>query len=322
MLDIRSPGEYLAGHIPGAISFPLFSDNERASIGTLYKSDGQKAAIKLGLELVGPKMISFIEKAEQLHSDTFRIYCWRGGMRSSSMGWLLEQYGFNIFVLEKGYKAFRYHAFQSFDKPLKLNVLTGLTGSGKTEILKAMKAMGAQVIDLEGLANHPGSSFGNQLQHLQPTTEMFQNMIFHELSKLDTDRPIWLEDESFTIGKVHMPEPLFHQMKDHAQRIVIKIPRHERQRFLVDVYGKMGKDQLKNGTLEIQKKLGTESTQKALELIDNGDHYAAAGILLTYYDRIYEKGISKAGKSIVGTLEMSSLCVEDIANKLIKTYEH
>ena len=123
VLDIRSPGEFHQGHIPGAISFPLFSDEERATVGTIYKEKSREAAIKKGLELVGPKMVAFVESAEELNSKVLNLYCWRGGMRSSSMGWLLEQYGFEVNLLIGGYKAFRNHTFQTYNDKLKLKVL-------------------------------------------------------------------------------------------------------------------------------------------------------------------------------------------------------
>ena len=212
ILDVRSPGEFETGHVPGAISFPIFSDDERAIIGTLYKQEGSKVAVKKGLELVGPKLTSFIEKAEGFGASTFRMYCWRGGMRSQSMASLLESYGFKVVLLEKGYKGYRNHLINFFEEELPLKVVTGYTGSKKTAFLHLLTKNGAQIIDLEGLANHQGSSFGNQKTEGQPTTEQFQNMLLEAFQKLDLEKPIYIEDESMRIGWVNLPEALYHQL--------------------------------------------------------------------------------------------------------------
>ena len=190
VLDVRSPSEFRKGHIPGALSLPLFSDEERAEVGTLYKQSSRQEAIKKGLEIVGPKMRGFIEACEAIGGSTFNLYCWRGGMRSDSMAWLLERYGFEVSLLEGGYKAYRNAMMQDFAIPLHLKMLTGFTGSGKTDVLQAMQELGVQIIDLEGLAQHQGSSFGNQLTTGQPTTEMFQNQLHAALSALDRQKEI------------------------------------------------------------------------------------------------------------------------------------
>lgn len=313
-LDIRSPGEYNKAHVPGAISFPLFTDSERELVGTNYKEDGQKAAIKLGLEIVGPKMKRFIEQAEMLKSGTFRMYCWRGGMRSSSMAWLFEQYGFEVIQLKGGYKSYRHALFALLEQPLKLKVLTGYTGSGKTEVLHEMQKLGAQVVDLEGLANHPGSSFGNVLELKQPSTEMFQNLILSEISSFDLDRPIWIEDESICIGKVHLPEKLYYKMRE-SPRYLMKVPIERRIELLVRQYGGIGKSRLRKAVEGIQKKLGSERAEEATDAIEKSELAYAAKILLTYYDRQYEKSIKEAVK-----IEVGSLSMVNAADLIIKNY--
>ncbi|NNK80697.1 MAG: tRNA 2-selenouridine(34) synthase MnmH, partial [Flavobacteriales bacterium] len=220
LLDVRSPAEFTSGHILGAISFPLFTDVERADVGTLYKQMSREAAIKRGLELIGPKMVSMIEQAESLNSRTFRLYCWRGGMRSRSVAWLLETYGFNCQVLEGGYKSYRKTTNELIEDELKLIVLSGLTGTRKTAILKALKEKGEQVIDLENLAGHQGSSFGNLENTEQPSTEQFHNLIFDSCRNLDSNRPVWIEDESFMIGRCALPQSLYN-LKESSPHIVL-----------------------------------------------------------------------------------------------------
>lgn len=319
VLDIRSPAEFDQGHIHGALSFPLFSNEERALVGTSYKQESREEAIKKGLSIVGPKMVSFIEAAEKLDSKSLSLYCWRGGMRSGSMGWLLEQYGFDIYLLKGGYKAFRGYAHEVFSSKMKLRILTGLTGSGKTDVLKEMKQIGAQVIDLEALANHPGSSFGNHLKQLQPTTEMFQNMIFEELVQLDLTKPIWLEDESICIGQVHLPEVFWEQMLKSA-RCLLEVPKEVRQKTLVAQYQHMGVSNLINATREISKKLGGQEADMAEALIKEGDLFTASGILLSYYDRQYKKGIKKLEETVAEVVKVDAHTPSETAHLILRKY--
>src|SRR5690606_20923019 len=184
-------------------------------------------AIKKGLEIVGPKMVHFIEQAEAFQSTHLNLYCWRGGMRSESMAWLLERYGFTTTVLAGGYKAYRSHALNFFEQPLPLKVVSGYTGSKKTHFLQMLKEAGEQVIDLEGLAQHQGSSFGNKKSTGQPTTEQFQNLLYQAFSVLDLSKVIWIEDESMRIGQVNLPQRLYQRMEE-SPRVVLDISLAER----------------------------------------------------------------------------------------------
>ena len=171
LLDVRSPGEYAHAHIPGALSLPLFSDDERAKVGTLYKNQGKVASVQKGLEFVGPKLKGFTKFALKLGSEELLMHCWRGGMRSSSMAWLMESVGLRVLLLDGGYKAYRKMVLESFESPMKIILLGGYTGSGKTELLLQLNEAGEQIVDLEGLANHKGSAFGALGQPDQPSTE-------------------------------------------------------------------------------------------------------------------------------------------------------
>ena len=315
-LDVRSPLEYANGHIPNAVSFPLFSDNERAQVGTQYKLRGHRTAVKLGLSIVGCRLTQMIEKVEALNSDRFKIYCMRGGMRSASISWLLHQVDFKVIQLNLGYKNYRAFIMDQFAKPYKMRILAGMTGTGKTEVLNEMSRIGAQVLDLEGLANHPGSSFGNQLENKQPTTEMFQNNIHHQLDKFDLNKPIWVEDESICIGSVHLPYPLFQQMRD-GTKINIEIPKKKRLKRLVKHYGHLPPEKLIKATLAIGKKLGKQSTDKAVAYIRSEELLKAAEIILTYYDRNYIKGSSKSSSKILDFSFSESTTTKDIAKFLI-----
>jgi tRNA 2-selenouridine synthase len=190
MLDVRSPGEYQHAHLPGAVSLPLFTNEERKVVGTAYKQVSREKAIKYGLDFFGPKMRAMVEEVERLlkqktkdqKSETVYLYCWRGGMRSGAVAWLLDLYGFNVMVLAGGYKAFRNWVLEQLEHPYPLQVLGGYTGSGKTALLQELKNKGEAIIDLEQLANHKGSAFGKVDDGKQPTQELFENRLAIELS--------------------------------------------------------------------------------------------------------------------------------------------
>ncbi|MEO1450536.1 MAG: tRNA 2-selenouridine(34) synthase MnmH, partial [Bacteroidota bacterium] len=236
VIDVRAPAEFQKGHIPGAVSVPLFDDAERAEVGTLYKQEGRDIAVLKGLELVGPKMADFVRMAEALAPERkIRVHCWRGGMRSESMGWLWEKAGFSVTLLKGGYKAFRQHNRTLFEHPWKLQVLSGPTGSGKTPILHAMAGQGAQVLDLEGLARHKGSAFGGIGQAEQPSTEHFENLLAAALSVFDPLLPIWVEDESIGIGRIFVPLAFYERMQT-APVWVVDLPQELRIARLVREY--------------------------------------------------------------------------------------
>ncbi|SHM61421.1 tRNA 2-selenouridine synthase [Cyclobacterium lianum] len=315
VLDTRSPAEFSAGHIPGAINLSLFTNEERAAVGTIYKDKGQKPAIKTGLSFVGPKMISFIERAEALGSGELLVHCWRGGMRSQSMAWLLELYGFHIRVLKGGYKAFRNAMLTYFENPPELKILSGETGSMKTRLLQEMDALGAQVVDLEKLAHHQGSSFGNQMSTGQPTTEQFQNDIFEAFLSKSQNGPIWLEDESFSIGKVGLIEPLYKTMQ-LAPHYVVALPKEQRIAVLVEAYGSIPREGLAAATRQISKKLGKDQTEKAVAYIQAGRLEQAVAIILRYYDKAYRIGIQKKASRIAGTFPFESHEIRKLARRL------
>ncbi|MGE4332621.1 MAG: tRNA 2-selenouridine(34) synthase MnmH, partial [Macellibacteroides sp.] len=177
MIDVRSPSEFEAGHIPGARNLPLFSDNERAEIGTRYVQYGKDNAVERGLEIVGPKLAGFVKQARLWADGTpIYMYCWRGGMRSGSMAWLFRTAGLTTYLLSGGYKAYRNSFAQLLEAhPWQLLILGGPTGCGKTEVLHQLQRMEQQVIDLEGLAHHKGSAFGSLGETAQPSTEQFTN---------------------------------------------------------------------------------------------------------------------------------------------------
>ena len=317
VIDVRSPAEFENGHIPGAINIPLFSNEERAEVGTLYKQQGQEAAIIRGLEIVGPKMASFVRQAKALpHQDQLLVHCWRGGMRSGSFGWLLNTAGLPAATLVGGYKSYRNFLLEFMASSFQLYILTGYTGSGKTELLQKMKAKGEQVIDLEELAKHKGSVFGGMGQIAQPSSEQFQNELFWQLMEMDPSRPIWLEDESISLGNVFIPLPLWHQLRS-APLFHIKVGKAARVHRLVKEYGQFDADMLEGAIQKLSKRLGGQHFKRALEALQENKLEEVAVILLTYYDKAYELGISKRVELLQYQAEYETFDADRITNDLL-----
>ena len=300
ILDVRAPVEYAHGHIPGAVSLPLFTDEERARIGTAYKQVSQERAIHIGLNFFGPKMSQLVKRAQKIAPQKeVRLHCWRGGMRSGAVHWLLELAGFKVHLLDRGYKEYRRWALAQFAQPRPLLVLGGLTGSGKTDVLHELAHRGEPVVDLEGLASHKGSSFGSIGLPPQPTAEQFENELAVRLANLPPSAVPWFEDESLAIGRVTIPKPLFEQMRQ-APLLVLDIPRAVRTRKLAEEYGREEPAELAAAIQRISKRLGGLATKEALAAIEVGDMEKMVDIALSYYDKTYGHGLdTKTNSTIV-----------------------
>ena len=293
VIDVRSPVEFEKGHIPDAINIPVFSNDERSHVGTVYKQRSTEEAITLGLEYVNLKLDYFIKRSFEIAPQGLAIvHCWRGGMRSHDFATHLAKNGFvQIYLIAGGYKAFRNHVINSFNENTRLNILGGFTGSGKTQILNFLESDGMQVIDLERHANHKGSAFGNIENSPQPTQEQFENDLFLQWNKSDFLKPLWLEDESLNIGSVQLPKTLYQKMVT-APVYFLEIPKEERAKHLVDEYADADKAMLANAILKISKRLGDLNTRRSLEFLDHGNFFETAMILLDYYDKAYLQMLS------------------------------
>jgi tRNA 2-selenouridine synthase len=317
LLDVRSPAEYTQGHIPDAMSFPLFSNQERAEVGTCYKQAGRDAAVELGLALVGPKLATFVQQAKVLAGDrTLRLYCWRGGMRSSSMAWLLETAGFQVTLLDRGYKGFRAWVRSALAVSKPILILGGMTGTGKTTVLKALAELDEQVLDLEKLANHRGSSYGALGLPPQPSTEQFENLIATKWEHLSPNRPIWVEAESRMVGTCRIPNELFGQML-RARVLQIDRSREERICLLLADYGTINSEQLVLATQRLQKRLGGDRTEAAITHIQQGNLAAAIAIVLDYYDKTYQHDLQRRVVPI-HSIDVTGLTAAKIASYLVE----
>ncbi len=306
IVDVRSPEEFEKGHIPGAINIPLFSDPERAKVGTLYKRKSKMDAMLSGLEIVGAKMKDLAQEAlKQAKDNTIYLYCWRGGQRSQSMAWLFEKVEIQTYVLEGGYKAYRSYFKERLSQIEKMTILSGNTGTGKTDILKALSELGEQVVDLEGLAHHKGSAFGGIGEEEQLSTEQFENNLFEAVREMDFSQRIWAEDESKSIGKNYIPDEFFNLMRS-APVIKIDLPKPVRIQRLKKEYTEVSKDILIFHLNRIKKRLGPLETQMAIESVESGDMEQAIDITLKFYDKAYAHGLSKREDSKIHELSLSA----------------
>lgn len=317
IIDVRSPGEFAQAHIPGAINMPLFDNDERAQIGTTYKQVGKDAAVLQGLELVGPKMAHFVREARSLSSANGEVlvHCWRGGMRSGSMAWLFNTAGLRATTLTGGYKAYRTKVLEAFAEPHQVLILGGKTGSGKTDILRQLANQGEQVIDLEGLANHKGSSYGAIGQLPQPSTEQFENLLYEQWRHLDPTRRVWLEDESRHVGRCQLPMSLWQQMRA-APVAFLDVPKAVRIQRLVDEYTGIDHALLVDATQRIERRLGGLAAKQALSALAVQDYAAVADLTLVYYDKAYLHGLAQRDETMVSTLPVADNDPAQTAEKL------
>ncbi|MCE5295059.1 MAG: tRNA 2-selenouridine(34) synthase MnmH [Chlamydiales bacterium] len=292
--DVRSPKEFQHAHISGAISLPLFSDVERAVVGTAYKQQGKDIAVRLGIKLIGPKLDSLLTQALE-HvgaSKSAKVYCWRGEMRSGFVRYFLEFAGIQSVQLKGGYKTYRRLTIATLEKPCLPFLIGGLTGSGKTEVLQELSKQNAQTIDLEALAHHRGSVYGELAGILQPSSEQFENELACSLLQKNLQSPIWVEDESRLIGHCQIPTHFYEAMK-RAPLFVINCPKEARIERIMSIYSTLPKEQLKAMTIKLTKRLGGASTKTALTFIEQGLLQDAVSLLLEYYDKAYEHAILK-----------------------------
>ena len=302
ILDVRSPGEYAHAHIPSAHSLPLFTDEERKQVGTSYKQVSREQAIKIGLDYFGPKMRAMVEEVEGLttgankvseEAKTVLVHCWRGGMRSGAVAWLLDLYGFRVYLLDGGYKAFRQWVLAQFLKDYNFRLIGGYTGSGKTLVLHELGNRGHAIIDLEGIAKHKGSAFGGLDDIEQPSSEMFENMVALQLQQLtahDPEKAIWIEDESQRIGDLNMPIELWNRFREKPLYF-LDVPFEQRLNYILSDYGKYTTEGLLNAIIRIKKRLGGLETKTAVNCLLENDRKGCFEILLKYYDKHYTKAL-------------------------------
>jgi len=321
--DVRSPSEFKSGHIPGAVNIPLFEDKEREAVGTKYKKEGRLPAIFEGLKHMGPALQSKLEQALKIAKNRkLLVHCWRGGMRSEAMAWLFSLGDIDVKILEGGYKSYRRYILDCLSVKRKMIILGGMTGSGKTHILRYIESTGQQTLDLEKLANHKGSAFGSLGQLPQPTSEQFGNLLFCDWNRLNDNLPFWVEDESRNIGSVFMPDNFYLSMQE-TPAIILVMDVKTRLPRLMEEYSDYPSESLKASVLKICKRLGGDKTNDAISAIEMGDFAKAIEIVLYYYDKAYQFGLKKKDSKNIfyintdtDNIEANSLKVLEAAGKI------
>lgn len=294
IIDVRSPGEFNEDHIPGAINLPVLSDTERAETGTLYKRDSF-AARKIGAARISRNIADFLEGPLAPKDGSFfpLVYCWRGGMRSQSLGIILNQVGFRVAVLEGGYRTYRHQVINELEtlpKKLTLRILAGLTGTAKTRLLHRMAERGFQVLDLEGVANHKGSLLGTPLNDAQPSQKLYESRLASAIAGFDPHRPVWVECESNRIGALHTPTALWQKMQE-APVVQLTAPLPSRVQFLLGDYDYfLNQPSLLKDKVRLLTRLrGQGVVSRWCDLIDaqRWEEFVEE-ILVTHYDPTYK----------------------------------
>lgn len=300
VIDVRSESEFAEDHLPGAQNWPVLSDAERAAIGTEYVQVSAFEARKRGAALTSLNIARHVQQRVMPLPRGWKplVYCWRGGQRSGSMALVLSEIGFQVQVLDGGYRAFRQAVLGQLEQRasgLDFTVLAGRTGSAKSRLLQALAAAGAQVLDLEALARHRGSVLGLVPGEAQPTQKAFETALWHALGGLDRGRPVFVESESRTIGRLRLPETLLQGMRS-ARVVQVQMPLEARLAFLMHDYRHFVLD-----TAAFGQRLEALKALRGAETIARWQAQAAAGelepvvreLLEQHYDPVYLKSMSR-----------------------------
>ncbi|MGF1481349.1 MAG: tRNA 2-selenouridine(34) synthase MnmH [Cyanophyceae cyanobacterium] len=321
IIDVRSPGEFTEDRIPGAVNLPVLDNEERAKVGTLYKQSPFEAR-KLGASIVSQNIAQHLSTylATKDKSYSPLVYCWRGGQRSHSFALVLTQIGWQVTVLEGGYKTYRAYVREQLSQlPQRFTyqVLCGLTGTGKTHILQRLAQRGVQVLDLEGLANHRGSLLGQAWDDKlepQPSQKRFESLLLQQLQSFEENQTVWVESESNKIGDVHLPPTLWDKMKQ-AQCIEVQLAQRERVEFLLQEYPHLVNypHLLKTQLQQLKSRYGGCKLNEWLRLIDEGKWYAlVADLLESHYDPAYSRSMRQTFQHPEKKLKLADLSASSV----------
>lgn len=330
IIDVRSPLEFVEDHIPGAVSLPVLDDAERARVGTMHKQVSPFEARKVGAGLVSANIARHLESYLADKPPSYRplLYCWRGGQRSNSFAIVLHEVGWHVSVLEGGYKSYRRHVMESLGvlpSRFSFRVLCGFTGSGKTDILKALAARGEQVLDLEALANHQGSLLGEPVEGQNVGQKKFETRLWKALSSMDIQRPVWTEAESAKIGRVFCPKSLLQKLRSSV-RVEVYAEMDERVRYLNARYEHWHQDPkgLASKLDRLTKRHGKREIQSWKEMILRGDWAGFVEAVLTeHYDPSYRTAGEETASAPQLSLSVQNLLTggaDEAADRLLSLH--
>ncbi|MGK7954022.1 MAG: tRNA 2-selenouridine(34) synthase MnmH [Crocosphaera sp.] len=326
IIDVRSENEFEEDHIPGAINLPVLHNEERKTIGTIYKQISPFEAKKLGASLIFNNISQHINQhfLEKYPRYAPLIYCWRGGQRSQSLAVILAQIGWQVYVLEGGYKTYRSYVCQQLkDLPLQFNynILCGLTGTGKTYFLQGLKQQGYQVLDLEKVANHRGSLLGEEWKNnykSQPSQKYFDSLLLREFQQFNVNKPIWIESESYKIGNIYLAENLWKKMKQ-SPCYEIQLSLEQRVNFLLEEYKHLTENPeiLKNKLQYLKTYYGWDKIKQWSNWIDEKKwKELIQDLLLIHYDPAYTRSLKKMSSKTIKTIQLSALNLDDFIDSL------
>jgi tRNA 2-selenouridine synthase len=319
IIDVRSPAEYADDHIPGAISAPVLSNEERARVGTIYVQESAFDAKKLGSALISRNIAHHLETLFRDKPKGWKplIYCWRGGQRSGAMSIVLAQIGWQTSRLEGGYKAYRRHVIEELNRlpaQFRFKVVCGATGSGKSRLLRALHAQGAQVLDLELLARHRGSLLGNLPDESQPSQKMFESQVWDTLRHFDPQRPVFIEAESRKIGVLSVTDALLDTMRG-TNCIRLDTPMPERVKLLMQDYEHFLRDPalLAQRLAPLRALHGHKVIEEWQKLAGEGKWYALVeDLLVRHYDPAYRRSIATNYLAPKETLVLEAGALDEI----------
>lgn len=326
IIDVRSPGEFAEDHLPGALNLPVLNDAERAHVGTHYKQVSVFEARRMGAALTSRNIARHIETVLADKPKSFRplVYCWRGGMRSSSMATVLAAVGWKVTLIHGGYRRWRDQAREALEaeQTHTITLVDGQTGTAKTRLLHLLAERGEQVIDLEGLAHHRGSIFGDFAGQEQPSQKAFETRIWAQLRDLDPVRPTYIEAESKLVGRRRVPIGLWKAMQ-RADRLVIKAPVEERARYLMRAYPDLATntDKLVQAIEGLRQFQSGETIAAWLAMAEAGEFHALAVALVeAHYDPAYDRARKRDGckwdERGLETTSLDELALNDLADRV------
>lgn len=326
VIDVRSEGEYDEDHIAGAINCPVLDDAERALVGTVYKQRSSFDAKRLGAALVSANIARHLRERFHDRPRGWRplVYCWRGGGRSTALAHVLAEVGWRVGRLEGGYKAYRRAVvaeLETLPQQFRWRVLCGLTGTGKSRLLRELQAAGAQVLDLEALAAHRGSVLGDMPEAPQPTQKMFDSLLWGKLKALDVTRPVFVEGESRKIGKLRVPEALIDAMWE-SECVVLDAPVPVRVELLKGEYAHfLAQPQALAQQLDCLVTLhGRDTIARWQDLAHAGQWNALVEeLLLRHYDPAYRRSTLKHYPQLARARHLALADANDAAFRALAT---
>ena len=328
IIDVRTPEEFAIDHLPGAINLPVLDDEQRKEVGTIYKRDSPFEARKIGSAYITQNISSHLDAHFATKPKDYRplIYCWRGGQRSNSLATILDAVGWYVRVIDGGYKAYRKHVLEALDQlppTFRFFIVGGLTGSGKTRLLHAIREQGGQALDLENLANHKGSLLGDQ-PNGQPSQKSFENLLYVALTKLDPRQPVFVESESSRIGEIHVPNRLWEILRE-SPRIELITSLDDRIHITREEYPDfIAKPELLTAKLKhLVHVRGHETVNNWSELAHSGQwNKLIHSLLVDHYDPTYthaEKTNYKEPITTIHLVDTSAQGFQSTAREFITT---